>query len=66
MEYSERWLQWAKTKDGSNGHNPPEPFRFPWEPKPDSGYRADSMTLQEALDFAGWSLEMDEHLKGGA
>lgn len=61
MEYSQRWMQWSKTTEAEHGL-PPEPYYFPWEPKPEraGGYSADSMTLQEALDFAGWTREMNE------
>lgn len=66
VEYSQRWLQWAQTVDGSKGRNLPEPERFPWETVPDKGgYRGDSMTFAEAMDWAGWSAEMSEHMGGG-
>lgn len=64
VEYSLQWLQWAKTEDGPRGINAPEPARFPWERS--EKYAADSMTLQEALDFAGWSSEMDAFMRGGS
>lgn len=67
LEYHQRLLVWSKTKDAKHGRNQPEPVYFPWDEKPqrDGAYVADPMTLQEALDFAGWSSEMNEHLRGG-
>lgn len=29
MEYSLRWLQWSKTKDGQKGRNIPDPWPLP-------------------------------------
>lgn len=70
VEYVERWLQWAKTEDGSKNRNAPEPERFPWEPKPVAafgvhGSGVDSMTWDEAADWLGWSVEMHDHMRGG-
>lgn len=33
IEYSLRWLQWAKTKDGARGRNRPKPIRPEGEKK---------------------------------
>lgn len=65
-EYTQRWLQWAKTEDGSKNKNAPEPERFPWEPKPEGLYAHESMTWEEADDWFGWSAEMHDHMGGGA
>ena len=59
VDVSARWLVWAQTKDGASGRNVPEPYPFPWEPEPDNGgWRGDSMTIEEADLFLGWT-----HLK---
>lgn len=56
IEYSLRWLSWAKTKDGHAGRNRPEWVRFPWESAPRSdAMRGDSMGLDEAAEWLGWS-----------
>ena len=31
IEFSARWLQWARTKDGSRGRNAPKPIQTPGE-----------------------------------
>ena len=57
IDYSLRWLSWAKTKDGQAGRNRPEWVTFDWE-KPArgaDGYRGDTMELEEAADWLGWS-----------
>ena len=57
IDYSQRWLVWAKTRDGEKGRNAPEPYRFPWEPEPErGGFRGDPMTTDEADKFLGWEL----------
>ncbi len=61
-EHSLRWLVWAKTEDGPRGRNQPEPYRFPWEPERDGGWRGDAMTLAEADEFLGWA---DKQLDAG-
>ena len=56
MEYSLRWLAWAKTRDGENGRNRPGMVEFPWE-SPDDGdaVKGDPMTLEETADWLGWT-----------
>lgn len=55
IEYSMRWLVWAKTKDGSKGRNMPEPITFPWEESQSTQlFAADVMTTDEADAFLGW------------
>lgn len=57
VEWSLRWLVWAKTKDGARGQNVPEPYLFPWEDEPDAGgFRGDAMSTDEADRFLGWKL----------
>lgn len=56
IEYSLRWLSWAKTEDGKRNRNRPEWVRFPWEtPAKGDGFRGDSMDLDEAADWLGWT-----------
>jgi len=56
IEYHQAIAVWFRTRDGERGVNPPEPFRFPWEPEPETpgAYRGDRMTTDEADEFLGW------------
>jgi hypothetical protein len=53
VDYSLRWLVWAKTEDGSRGRNCPEPVRFPWEHRPRTEWTGDLMTRVEADALMG-------------
>lgn len=55
IDYSLRWLAWAKTKDGQSGRNRPDWISFPWEQSPDDGIRGDAMLLDEAAEWLGWT-----------
>lgn len=57
VEYSLRWLRWAKTSDGAKNRNVPEPWLFEWE-KPVNEYGGDPMTVEEMNDFLGWTDEL--------
>lgn len=56
VEYSLRWLVWAKTKDGSKGRNMPEPITFPWE-QAKAAFEFDVMTTGEVDALLGWDAE---------
>jgi Family of unknown function (DUF5361) len=58
IEVSIRTLVWQNTRDGQKGMNRPEPWHWPWERPDDKGFRGDPMTVEEALDFLGWTREM--------
>lgn len=61
VELSLRVLAWQQTADGQKGRNAPEPAWLPWDEKPeDDAIRGDAMTVDEALDWLGWSREMRE------
>lgn len=63
MEFTLRWLQWAKTSDGHNGRNVPEPSYLPWDDRPDDGsIRGDVMDVDEAADWLGWTAEISAHM----
>ena len=42
----------------------PTLYRFPWEADPDEGIRGDSMDVDEAADWLGWTDEMIQYLDG--
>lgn len=57
IEYSLRWLKWAKTKDGSAGRNVPQPISLLPEKK--TGIEAEdfvAMTPDEMDAFLGRSF----------
>ncbi len=54
MEYSLRWLVWAKSKDAQRNANRPEPWQFAWEKKPNE-YLGDVMTREEFDRVMGWT-----------
>lgn len=57
VEFSLRWLKWAKTEDAKRSRNIPEPWLFEWE-KPVNEYAGDPMTVEEMNDFLGWAIEL--------
>lgn len=62
IELMLRVLDW---NDRSRKGSAPEPHRFPWEPKPAPMFEFDAMSVDEAMDWLGWSREMREHQEGG-
>lgn len=40
----------------------PEPYLFPWEEDPDEAIKGDSMEMDDAADWLGWTEEMRAHL----
>jgi hypothetical protein len=67
LEYTNRWLQWAKTSDasgetpkpapsGKRPRNIPKPVPLPWDPAPSADEsKPTAMTIDEANAWLGWS-----------
>lgn len=50
IEFSARWLQWARTKDGARGRNAPKPIQTPGE-RQRNRQRADAaLARRKAID----------------
>lgn len=54
IEYSLRWLRWAKSKQAQHGAGMPKPHYWPWErakAAQESGMRGDQLTWEQTLEL---------------